>query len=312
MKEEKTNTVPTELHGLRLDACLAQMEAQLTRSKAKTLIEEGAVSINAVRARKPSQRVAAGDVITFVIKKTGEPAQLTPRPIPLDILYEDESIIVINKPAGLCVYPGAGKEEETLVHGLLHHFDELAQGTGSLRPGIVHRLDKDTSGIMVVAKSDHAHACLGQAFKERAVKKKYLAICRGYLKDLHGTIDLPIGRHPLERKKMSTVSRAPRHAITHWEVIEELKGATFLQVEILTGRTHQIRVHMAATGHPLLGDRLYGGPMKLTWGQKAISIARQMLHAHTISFRHPKDKRWLEFTAPIPGDMEEVLRALRQ
>lgn len=312
MKEEKTRTVPPQFDGLRLDACIAQLETSLTRSKAKILIDKGLVSINARQAKKASQRVAAGDQIVIAVEKSETaPPELLPKPTTFEIIHEDQSIIVINKPAGLCMYPGAGKEEETLAHGLLHHFSELSKEGDPSRPGIVHRLDKDTSGIVVIAKTDMAHAHLSQAFKKRSVKKTYLAICRGHLDDLHGTIDFPIGRHPLHRKKMSIVSRAPRHAITQWEVIEELQCATFLKVRILTGRTHQIRVHMAAIGHGLLGDRLYGGPIKLHLKKRSITVPRQMLHAHSITFIHPENHRELEFTAPIPEDMMHLITTLR-
>ena len=314
MKEETTRTIPPKLHGQRLDACIALLEPQLTRSKVQRLIKEGLVFLNDRPAKKPSHKVAAGDRVTYSIDLpcSGD-IKLVPRPVRFRILHEDKAIIVIDKPHGLCVYPGAAREEETLVHGLLYYFGQLSQAGDPLRPGIVHRLDKDTSGVIIVAKTDEAHARLAQAFKERRVEKTYLAISRGHMKDLRGTIDFPIGRHPVHRKKMSILSRAPRDAMTHWEVLEELAGATLLKVKIHTGRTHQIRVHLAAIGHPLLGDRLYGGPTRLILGQRnSLFIQRQMLHAHKVAFYHPLEDRRLEFTAPVPEDMSEVLKSLKR
>ena len=311
MNREESRTVPPDLHGQRLDVALAKMGLGLSRSKAKSLIEAGLVAINDEVIKKARRIVKSGDKVSVTIPEREPSEDLAPRPVEFNVLYEDNSIIVVDKPPGITVYPGAGREEETLVHGLLHHFKGLSSGYEPLRPGIVHRLDKDTSGVMVIAKTDQAHATLGELFKERRVKKEYLAICRGHLEDECGRIDHSIGRHPVHRKKMSILTRSPRPAITLWEKLESLYGATLLKVRILTGRTHQIRVHMAAIGHPLLGDRLYGGPSHIQFKGKRLEIPRQMLHAFRLSFPHPTSGKQVQFEAPVPMDMRSLLEQLK-
>jgi len=303
--------VPASLNLCRLDVCLANLGIGISRSKAKQLIETGLVYVNDEKAMRPKQRVKEGDQITVFIPPPKEP-KLEPIPIPLKILYEDDCIVVIDKSPGLSVHQGAGLEERTLVHGLLFHFDRLSKGSEPLRPGIVHRLDKDTSGTIVVAKDDWTHSRLADFFKSGLVKKMYVAIVRGQPKELEGEIDFPIGRHPVHRKKMSIVTRSPRSALTRWKIKKYLKGATLLSVRIFTGRTHQIRVHMSAIGHPILGDRTYGGPSVVQIDRERIHIPRHMLHAFELSFPHPKTEKWLSFTAPIPSDMEEIIERLER
>jgi 23S rRNA pseudouridine1911/1915/1917 synthase len=240
-------------------------------------------------------------------------------PLPLDILYEDPHLLVVNKAAGLVVHPAAGHASGTLVHGILYHCPDLEGIGAEKRPGIVHRLDKDTSGIMVVAKNARAHDDLSRQFKARSIEKHYLALVVGSPKADNGRIDLPIGRHPVERKKMSARSRRGREALTLWQVRERFIGATLIDVELKTGRTHQIRVHCQAMGFPILGDPIYGrkgAAKQITAGNPAWqavfqSAARQMLHAHRLGFKHPADDRPLSFEAPLPADMADLLEKLR-
>jgi 23S rRNA pseudouridine1911/1915/1917 synthase len=242
---------------------------------------------------------------------------MKPEPLPLDILYEDSSIIVVDKPSGMVVHPAAGNPSGTLVNALLYHCKDLAGINGILRPGIVHRLDKDTSGVMVVAKDDEAYHKLSRQFKSHMVEKVYLAIASGQFSKEEGLIDSPIGRHPRERKRMSVRTRKGRPAITRWKVMEKLKGFALLEISPQTGRTHQIRVHLSSMGHPLLGDPLYGRK-----GQRGLirdpllkehvkKMGRQALHAHRLGFNHPRTGEKVEFVAPIPDDMKALLEWLR-
>ena len=311
MKLEKAVMVQETAHGLRLDTFLSASGLGLSRSRAKRLIKQGLVRINEEEIRRPSHIVWPGDVIIVTILEPEEKT-VTPREIPLDVLYEDPWLVVINKSAGLSVHPGAGAEDTTLVHGLMYHFNKLSKGYDRSRPGIVHRLDKDTSGVLVVAKEDEAHEGLSIQFRDGLVKKEYIALVRGYPNEPEGVIDFPIGRHPVHRKKMSIVTRSPRVTVTIWKILDELVGATLLSVRILTGRTHQIRVHMAAIGHPVLGDSLYGGPLFVIMGRKRVKIPRQMLHAYRLCFHHPITGKGLCFTASIPLDMAEVIRQLKR
>jgi 23S rRNA pseudouridine1911/1915/1917 synthase len=303
--------------GKRFDQFLVggKISPPLSRSQAKRLIEEGMILLNGRRV-KASSTVRAGDVAVGVIPGP-EPLSAEPEALPLAVLYEDEEILVLDKPAGLVVHPSTTGSSGTLVNALLYHCRDLPGIKGVIRPGIVHRLDKDTSGVMVVAKTEAALADLGRQFKERHVEKTYLAIVHGMFREQEGTIDAAIGRHPTERKKMSIHARSGRGAVTRWRLVEAFSGHSLLELRPQTGRTHQIRVHLASIGHPVLGDALYGrkgrpgtiGDLGLRDVVKTLN--RQALHAHRLTFAHPRTGERLTFTSPVPPDMEEVLTRLR-
>ena len=298
---------------MRLDKVLASKIPDISRTRLKELIQRGQVTINGKPCLLPRHKLKGKDVVHVMVPEP-TPLDVTPTPMDLDILFEDRHVVVVNKPAGLVVHPGAGNLENTLVHGLLHHCENLSGIGGILRPGIVHRLDKDTSGVMIIAKSDVAHQALVTAFKARHVKKTYVAITSGYMRDKEGVINLPIGRHPLKRIKMAVNQTAGRQAVTQFRVEKNLYSAQLLKIRLHTGRTHQIRVHMSHVGHPLLGDSLYGGPSKIkTPSGEGIEINRQMLHAEGLEMMHPvfTDKR-LKFHAPIPEDMKRVIKVLER
>jgi 23S rRNA pseudouridine1911/1915/1917 synthase len=270
------------------------------------------VSVN-TGAAKAGTVLRTGDAIVFR-REPPRPLEVEPENIPLSVLYEDADIIVIDKPPGIVVHPGAGNARGTLVNALLFHCRDLSGVGGFLRPGIVHRLDKNTSGAMVVAKNDAAHQALARQFKERLVVKRYTAIVAGSMPGGEGVIDAPIGRHRGDRKKMSTGGSRGRYALTRWNVLKEFGGAaSLLNVRIETGRTHQIRVHLHAVGHPVLGDREYGGRAVCRNGSlhAVLNILdRQALHASTLGLYHPTGKQFMEFTAPLPGDMTMLLERL--
>ena len=301
--------------GNRLDAVIIGRLSTLSRSRANRLIRGGHVTVNGL-IRKPGYLAKPGDVVRF---ETPSPESITcsPEAIPISVLYEDGEVIVLNKPPGLVVHPGGGRKSGTLVNALLFHRPDLQRLGGGLRPGIVHRLDKDTSGILVVAKTPIAHESLTHQFKEREVQKRYLAIVYGDMKAPGGVISLPIGRHPTDRKKMSAESRRSRSTETRWKIKEGFSGVTLLEIDLKTGRTHQIRVHCAAVGHPVIGDATYGG--KKRW--KGLShgpmqglikaLRRQMLHAWKLSFVHPRTGQRMHFEAPLPKDMASLLESLR-
>lgn len=275
----------------RLDLFLSS-HFNLTRSKIQKMIEIGDVRVEGKNSIKPGMNLKGGEVIHLSIRPS-EPSALSAEDIPLEILYEDESILAINKPPGLVVHPAAGHWSGTLVNALLHHFKKLS-GVDPARPGIVHRLDKETSGILLIAKTDEAHLALSNQLKDRKMEKIYLAVVHGKVKNEKGTIRKPIGRNPSDRKKMAVV-RTGKEAITHYRVLKRADNRTLLECKIETGRTHQIRVHLAGIGHPVVGDTVYG--------KKKGDAPRQLLHAWKATFTHPTSGQRLSLEAPVPPEM---------
>lgn len=312
----KRHTVTESHSGKRLDLFIQHHEAHLSRNRIQTLLAEGLARVND-KPEKPGYKVKPGDVVTLELPE--RPVhEVLPENIPLSVVYQDDYMIVLNKPPGLVVHPAPGNYAGTLVNALLFHYgslpaprnrDQDEEGREQDRAGIVHRLDKDTSGVMVVARTPEALSALSAQFKARVVQKKYAALVAGVIKKGSGSIEAPIGRHVKERKKISVHTASPREAITLWRVRERFKDATLLEVEIKTGRTHQIRVHMAHAGHPVLGDRTYGGAKVAKSG--SLSIDRQMLHAESLSLLHPVTGHPMTFIAPLPADMEAVIERFR-
>ena len=298
-------TLTADLSGERLDAFLARSDLGLSRSAVQKLMEEGCVRLNGKLGRK-NDRLNPGDVVELTLPEP-KPVDVVPTQMTLDIVYEDEDVVVINKPKGLVVHPAAGHQEDTLVNGLLYAMgDSLSGINGELRPGIVHRIDKDTSGLLAVAKNDLAHAVLASQLKDHTMARTYEAIVCGSLKEDSGTVDAPIGRHPSDRKKMCVTERNSKDAVTHWEVVKRYRGYTHIRCRLETGRTHQIRVHMAHIGHPILGDTVYGHK-KPELGQSS-----QCLHAGALCFRHPRDGRPVLVFAPLPEYFQQVLEKLEK
>lgn len=294
-----------DIPGERLDAFLARSVEDLSRSGAQKLLEEGCV-LRCGKPGKKNDKLNPGDEIRVTIPDP-KPIDVVPKQIPLDIVYEDADVLVINKPKGLVVHPAAGHQDDTLVNGLLYAMgDDLSGINGVLRPGIVHRIDKDTSGLLAVAKNDLAHTMLASQLKDHTMARTYEAIVCGSLKEDSGTVDAPIGRHPTDRKKMCVTPRNSRDAVTHWEVIARYRGYTHVRCRLETGRTHQIRVHMAHIGHPILGDTVYGHK-KPELGQNS-----QCLHAGILCFRHPRDLRPVMVMAPLPDYFQAVLDKLKK
>ncbi len=299
--------MPIELQmsqaGERLDRHLSTHLPERSRAEIQRWIRDGNVLVNQLPA-KPSQRLSVGDCI-LIVTPTPKPSILTPEALPLDILYEDDDLIAVDKPAGLVVHPAPGHESGTLVNAILYHCPDLEGVGGVKRPGIVHRLDKDTSGIILVAKNDHAHRYLQTQFKERTIAKTYLALLIGQLEPRKGRIDAPIGRHPRHRKRMAVVpATRGRNAITEFEVEAYYGTTSLVSVHPLTGRTHQIRVHFASIGHPLVGDVIYG-PKRDTY-----RLGRQFLHAHGLRFNRPSDDTKLNLVSPLPPDLQLLLDRL--
>lgn len=298
-------TLFADIAGERLDAFLARSVENLTRSSAQKLLEEGCVLRNGKPGKK-NDKLNTGDEITVTIPEP-KAVDIVPKEMPLDIVYEDEDVLVINKPKGLVVHPAAGHPDDTLVNGLLYAMgDDLSGINGELRPGIVHRIDKDTSGLLAVAKNDLAHTVLASQLKDHTMARTYECIVCGGMKEDSGTVDAPIGRHPTDRKKMCVNARNGRNAVTHWEVIKRYRGYTHVRCRLETGRTHQIRVHMASIGHPILGDTVYGHK-KPELGQSS-----QVLHAGQLCFRHPRDQRPVMVFAPLPEYFAQVLEKLER
>lgn len=291
--------------GERLDAFLARSVERLTRSGAQKLLEEGCVTLNG-RPGKKNDKLRPGDQIQLTIPEP-KAVDIPPTPMPLDIVYEDDYVLVINKPKGLVVHPAAGHSDDTLVNGLLYAMGDTLSGiNGELRPGIVHRIDKDTSGLLAVAKNDLAHTVLASQLKDHTMARTYEAIICGSPKADSGTVDAPIGRHPTDRKKMCVTERNSKPAVTHWEVVRRYKGYTHVRCRLETGRTHQIRVHMAYIGHPILGDTVYGHK------KKELGQDSQCLHAGLLCFRHPLDGRPVVVHAGLPDYFLAVLEKLER
>jgi len=302
--------VPKKDAGKRLDCVIASLLPEYSRTLITNHIRDGFIFV-AEKQRKPGYRVSAGEEINGNITHQ-KALTCIPEAIDIDILFEDMDIIVVNKPPGMVVHPAPGHHTGTLVNALLYHCPRIVDTGEQFRPGIVHRIDKDTSGILVIAKNRLAHNRLAEQFKSRIIKKTYLALVHGKMDTLSGRITLPIGRHPVDRKKMSTISKKSRQAETIWKVKEYFESTSLIEINLKTGRTHQIRVHTAVSGHPVVGDQTYGGKQdKNFYNLIEKTVSRQMLHAWKLSFLHPSRKKIVFFEAPIPSDMQQVLDALR-
>lgn len=292
----------------RLDRWLSNQLADLSRSRLQKLIEEGNVQLNGRVCTSKKIKLTPGDCLEITIPRP-EPLDLQAEDIPLDILYEDEHLIIINKPADLVVHPAPGHETGTLVHALLSHCDNLAGIGGVQRPGIVHRLDKDTTGAIIIAKNDYAHQHLQAQIKAKTARREYWGVVYGSYSDPEGKIDLPVGRHPVDRKKMAVVppEKGGREAVTHWKIVERLGNYTLMEFLLETGRTHQIRVHCSHTGHPIVGDPLYSSGRSLK-----VNLSGQALHARKLTLQHPVSEKIIEAIAPLPAEFTKLLRLLRQ
>ena len=314
MTSEHNLVTDTDAAGLRLDVWLARRLPNLSRARLQALIAEGHVRVDGAAAR-PSTRLGLGQAIA-VREPAPVPADPQPEDIPLSVVHEDPQLIVVDKPAGLVVHPGAGTHDGTLVNALLRHVTDLSGVGGVLRPGIVHRLDRGTSGLLVVAKDDPTHRALARQFSSREVEKEYLALVHGAPGTREGEITASIGRHPVHRKKMATDVPRGREARTSWTVEERLDGVSLLRVRIHTGRTHQIRVHLASVGHPIVGDETYGGTRTPSSRRPAArraleSLDRPALHAARLAFTHPRSEERVEFVSPLPADLASLLDTLR-
>ena len=296
-------TLTADRPGERADALLARLVPDLTRSAAQKLLERGAVTLNGGPARK-NDRPAPGDVLEVVLPDP-EPIDLVPQDIPLDVVYEDGDVIVVNKPVGLVVHPAPGHPDGTLVNALLYHCGTSLSGiNGELRPGIVHRIDRDTSGLIIAAKNDRAHLALAAQLQDHSLARTYEAVAVGSLREDSGTVDAPIGRHPVDRKNMAVDRKNGREAVTHWIVLARYPGYTHVECRLETGRTHQIRVHLASIGHPLLGDTVYGAKKPVP------GLAGQCLHARRLRFVHPATGEPVELECPLPAWFQDVLRKI--
>lgn len=287
----------------RLDKIVSKFESNLSREAIQRMIKNGKILVNE-KQEKPSYKISAGDIIT-VDNENLQNSDLKPQNMPLDIIYEDNDIIIINKEKGMVVHPGNGNPDGTLANAVMAKCKDGLSGIGGrIRPGIVHRIDKNTSGLIIIAKNDNAHINLSEQIQNREVKKTYIALVRGNIKEKEATINMPIGRSTKDRKKMAVI-KTGKEAITHFKVIERFDGYTLLEVNIETGRTHQIRVHLSEIGYPIIGDEVYSN------GKNVFGVQGQMLHASKLKFKHPKTKQEVSFEAPLPEYFEEVLRKLR-
>ena len=299
----QTLTLTVDQGGQRADALVARLAPELSRSAVQRLLEAGAVTLGD-RPLKKNDKPAAGAVLTVTLPDP-EPVEIVPQNIPLDIVYEDDDVIVVNKPVGLVVHPAPGHPDGTLVNALLYHCGSSLSGiNGELRPGIVHRIDRDTSGLIIAAKNDRAHLALAAQLQDHTLARVYEAVTVGGLKEDSGTVNAPIGRHPVDRKRMAVDRLHGRPAVTHWRVLERFSGYTHVECRLETGRTHQIRVHMASLGHPLLGDVVYGS--KKPWP----GLAGQCLHARRLTFLHPATGLPMTLECPLPEWFEKVLESL--
>ena len=308
MTSNQSIFLKVEENSLRLDSYLAQNLSDLSRSRVQQLIEQGRVKLNGDICKSKKNAVKQGDAITLEIP-TAEPLELQPENIPLDILYEDEQILVLNKPAGLVVHPAPGHPNGTLVNAVLAHCPNLPGIGGVQRPGIVHRLDKDTTGAIAIAKTEVAHHSLQAQLKAKTARREYLGVVYGATKQESGTINLPIGRHPKERKKMAVVpvEKGGREAVTHWFIEERLGNYTLMHFQLETGRTHQIRVHSAQIGHPIVGDSVYGSGRSV-----GVNLPGQALHAWKLQLKHPVSNNLVEVVAPPPQVFSTLLQVLRR
>lgn len=303
MSETVTLTVPQDRSGERVDKYISDNIAEVTRSAVQGLMEKGNILVNG-RTVSKSCKLKGGEELTVTLPEP-QPMDAISEDIPLDIVYEDGDLLVVNKPKGMVVHPAHGNYTGTLVNALLHHCGGSLSGiNGVIRPGIVHRIDKNTSGLLIVAKNDTAHLHLAAQIKEHSFTREYEAVASGYFKEISGTVDAPIGRHKTERKKMCVTQENSRNAVTHYEVLRQFGGYAYVKCRLETGRTHQIRVHLAYIGHPILGDDVYGKPYK--------GIEGQCLHARKIGFIHPKTGEYLEFTSELPDYFASILNRLER
>ena len=298
-----TQKLTADRAGERADALLARLVPDLTRSAAQKLLERGVVTLEGRPVRKNDKPVP-GQVLEVALPDP-EPIDVSPQNIPLNVVYEDGDLIVVNKPVGMVVHPAPGHPDGTLVNALLHHCGESLSGVGgALRPGIVHRIDRDTSGLIIAAKNDAAHQALAAQLQDHSLARTYEAVVVGNLREDSGTVDAPVGRHGTDRKKMAVTDRG-RNAVTHWEVLERFQGFTHIRCRLETGRTHQIRVHMAYIGHPICGDTVYGAKKPVP------GLTGQCLHAVELRFRHPGSGEMLTLSCPLDGEFDAFLRKLR-
>lgn len=297
--------ITEEYEGERIDRCMVMLMDSLSRSYIQKLVKEGQVLVNG-KPVKSSYLVQTDDEVCFSLPPSQEP-EICPEDIPLDILYEDQDLLVVNKPKGMVVHPAAGHYSGTLVNGIMYHCGgELSGINGVLRPGIVHRIDMDTTGSLIVCKNDRAHNSIAAQLKEHSITRRYRALCYGVIGEQEGTVDRPIGRHPTDRRKMAINEKNGKRAITHYRVLQRFREYTYIECELETGRTHQIRVHMASIGYPLLGDAVYALGRKCPF-----SLQGQTLHAMTIGFRHPSTGEYLEIVAPMPEYFTHLLDILQ-
>lgn len=300
----ETFEVNYEYEGERLDKYISMLFTEQSRSFFQKLIKEGHVTVND-QIEKANFRLKMDDLVRIEIPDAVE-TQILPENIPIDILYEDDDLLVVNKPKGMVVHPSAGHYSGTLVNAIMYHCKNSLSGiNGEIRPGIVHRIDMDTTGSLIVCKNDESHVAIAEQIKVHSVNRRYRGIVYGYVKEDEGTIHAPIGRHPIDRKKMAINDKNGKYAITHFKVLERFDKYTYMEFKLETGRTHQIRVHMASIGHPLLGDVLYSN------GKSPYKLQGQTLHAMTIGFEHPRSNEYIEITAPLPEYFEKILRDLR-
>lgn len=304
MTNEIVFEITPEIEEERIDKCISNYMSELSRSYIQKIIKDGLVFVND-KVVKANYKVKVDDIVRFTIPESVEP-EIKAENIPLDIIYEDADFLIVNKPKNMVVHPAPGHYEGTLVNAIMYHCKEDLSGiNGVMRPGIVHRIDKDTTGSLIICKNDEAHNDISAQLKEHSITRKYRAIVHGCLKDDEGIIDAPIGRHPTDRKKMAINERNGKRAVTHYKVLERFQKYTYIECQLETGRTHQIRVHMASIGHPLLGDEVYCGI------KSPFSLEGQCLHAKTIGFMHPRTHEYVEFDAPLPKYFEELLKKLK-